>query len=95
MVVDAPPVAPVADALLIGSQTDGVMICVKGGQTARDQVARVRDRLLWSNVPILGVLINNLRGDQVDYGYAYEDGYYDIPLAPSEGKRAMAAAPRA
>ncbi|MFY9551510.1 MAG: polysaccharide biosynthesis tyrosine autokinase, partial [Thermoanaerobaculia bacterium] len=95
VVVDAPPVAPVADALLIGSQTDGVMICVKGGKTAREQVVRVRDRLLWSNVRILGVLINNLAGDQVDYGYAYEDGYYDIPLEPREGKRAMAAAPRA
>jgi succinoglycan biosynthesis transport protein ExoP len=94
VVLDAPPVAPVADALLIGSQTDGVVICVQGGKTARQQVVRVRDSLLWSNVRILGVLINNLSGDDVRYGsgYAYDDDYYDVAREAIEGKRTIAAA---
>ena len=97
VIVDAPPVAPVADALLIGNQTDGAVICVKGGKTPREQVARVRDRLLWSNVRILGVLISNLPGDAAGYGsgYAYDDNYYDIPREATEGKRAIAAARKA
>ena len=44
VVLDAPPVLPVADALVLGNQTDGVVLCVKGGETPREQVARVRDR---------------------------------------------------
>ena len=60
VIVDAPPVGPVADALLIGNLVDGAVVCVKGGKTPREQVAQVRDRLLWANVRILGVLLNNL-----------------------------------
>jgi capsular exopolysaccharide synthesis family protein len=97
VILDAPPVAPVADALLIGTQTDGAVICVQGGKTSREQVTRVRDRLLWSNVRILGVLISNLPGDAAGYGsgYAYDDNYYDIRREATEGKRAVAAARKA
>ena len=80
--------------LLIGTQTDGAVICVRGGKTTREQVARVRDRLLWSNVRILGVLISNLPGDEAGYGSGmpYDDSYYDISREATEGKRALAAA---
>jgi capsular exopolysaccharide synthesis family protein len=94
VILDAPPVAPVADALLIGSLVDGVILCVRGGKTTREQVRRVRDRLLWSNVRILGVLLNNLPGGDFGYGpsYAYEGSYYDIPLEVAGVKRSVAAA---
>jgi succinoglycan biosynthesis transport protein ExoP len=68
VVLDASPVMPVADVLVLGTQTDGVVLCVHGGRTPREQVARVRDRLLRSNVRILGVLINNLIEEADGYG---------------------------
>jgi capsular exopolysaccharide synthesis family protein len=77
VVLDAPPVMPVADALVLGNQTDGVVLCVKGGETPREQVARVRDKLHRSNVRILGVVINDLVEERHGYAdqYGYEDGY--------------------
>ncbi|MGH9316982.1 MAG: GumC family protein, partial [Thermoanaerobaculia bacterium] len=72
VVLDASPVVPVADVLVLGTQTDGVVLCVHGGRTSREQVARVRDRLLRSNVRILGVLVNNL----VEQADAYRAGGY-------------------
>lgn len=81
VVLDSPPVQPVADALLLGVMTDGVILTVKGGKTPRDQVARVRDKLLRANVTILGVLINNLPEEASDYVgrryyyYGNESGY--------------------
>jgi len=91
VVLDAPPVVPVADALVLGNQTDGVVLCVKGGETPRDQVARVRDKLLRSNVRILGVVINALVEEKSGYAdpYGYEDGY------PSRGERAEGPEPPA
>lgn len=96
VILDAPPVAPVADPLLIGNQVDGAVICVRGAETLREQVVRVRDRLLWANVRILGVLINNLHANDVAYdgGYTYDDNYYDIAREATEGKQAMSAARR-
>ncbi|MGZ7039586.1 MAG: GumC family protein, partial [Thermoanaerobaculia bacterium] len=45
VIIDTPPVGPVADALIIGNLCDGVVIVVKGGGTPRDQVARTREKL--------------------------------------------------
>jgi capsular exopolysaccharide synthesis family protein len=72
VVLDAPPIMAVADAILLGYQTDGVVLCVKGGETPRDQIARVRDKLLRSNVRILGVLLNNV----VEEGDRYKSYEY-------------------
>jgi capsular exopolysaccharide synthesis family protein len=95
LVLDTPPVAPVADALVLGNQTDGVVICVHGGKTPRDQVARVRDRLLLSNVRILGVVLNNTSDHSRGYTHAedmyYGDGGYGTAPAPPEKRPALAA----
>jgi succinoglycan biosynthesis transport protein ExoP len=74
VIIDTPPVSPVADALLLGNLTDGVVLTVKGGSTPREQIIRVRDKLLRSNVKILGVLINNLFEHVPGYGKYYK--YY-------------------
>jgi succinoglycan biosynthesis transport protein ExoP len=73
VILDTPPVSLIADALMIGSIIDGIVLTIRGGKTPREQVLRVRDRLLRSNSRILGALINNLQEDQRAYGryYAY------------------------
>jgi capsular exopolysaccharide synthesis family protein len=91
VILDSPPVMAVADALILGSASDGVVLCVKGGETPREHVARVRDRLLRSNVKILGVLINNLAERSGGYGnkyYEYES--YTKAYAPKADPAAEA-----
>lgn len=86
VVFDSPPVQPVADALLLGASTDGVVLTVKGGKTSREVVARAKTKLQRANVRILGVLINNLKVGgkafggygpyaKYEYGYGYGYGY--------------------
>ncbi len=88
IVIDSPPVTAVADALILGFHTDGAVLTVKGGVTARDQVARTREKLRRSNVRILGVLINNLTEPSGGAGaYRYtpaEYGYGEEPIAPAK-----------
>ena len=76
IILDTPPVGPVADALVIGNQCDGVVLIVRGGATPRDHVSRTRDRLQRANVRILGVLINKLEEDGRAYGYGKYYSYY-------------------
>lgn len=88
VVIDTPPISMVADAILLGFQADGAVLCVKGGNTPREQVARARDKLLRSNVRILGVLINNLEEDPTGYGkyyHYYTDQGTDAPTASRSG----------
>lgn len=79
VIIDAPPLGAVADAILIGHQADGAVLCVRGGKTPREMVSRVRDRLTRSNVRILGVLINNLEEHASGYGAYYYKAEYGKP----------------
>ncbi len=90
VIVDSPPVLPVSDTLVFAQQTDGVVLCVRGGVTPREHVIRARDRILRSGVPIVGVLINALAPDSATY-YRYEYGYG----YPREGNPEVAGEPAA
>jgi capsular exopolysaccharide synthesis family protein len=91
IILDVPPVMAVADALILGALTDGVVLCVNGGQTPRERVVRARNRLLRANVRILGVLINNLKEqtDRYRRRYGYED--YQGPSRYGEEQTAVSA----
>ncbi len=69
VIVDTPPLSPITDAVILGTMTDGVVICVHAGRTSRDVVAAARDKLQRSNVRILGVVLNNLRLSSEEYYY--------------------------
>lgn len=84
VIVDTPPVLPVADTLVVAQYTDGVILCTRAGVTPRDQVARARDRILRSGVPILGVVINALQPDEAGYRSAYDVYGYQSVAAPTD-----------
>ena len=75
VVVDSPPASLVADALILSNLADGVVLCVQGGVTPREQVARVRDSLRRAGANVLGVLINAVPDEPGGYGYGYGYGY--------------------
>ncbi len=86
VILDSPPLAAVSDALLVGSLTDGVVLCVRGGKTPREPIQRARDKLLQSNVNVLGVLLNGVPEGREGYGYRYgvEQGYYTEAYGPHD-----------
>jgi capsular exopolysaccharide synthesis family protein len=60
IIVDTPPVLPVADAVMIARAVDGVVLVVKGNHTPRDIVRRARDRLALAGARVLGVIVNDV-----------------------------------
>ena len=74
VVVDTPPVGPVADAIVVGHATDGVILTTQAGRTPRELVRRVKDKLQLSGVRVLGILINNLHEDALAHDEYYR--YY-------------------
>lgn len=61
VVIDTPPVLAVTDATLIGSLADGVVLCLRAGKVLREEARACRDRLLMSEVKILGTVLNRHR----------------------------------
>jgi polysaccharide biosynthesis transport protein len=77
VIIDTPPVIPVADALILAPQTDGVVLCVKAGRTPRNQVAQACESLLQAKATVLGVLLNDHAEALGPYSRSfYYGGYY-------------------
>lgn len=58
VLLDAPPVLAVADARVLSSQVDGVVMVVRAGKTPRSVMARSQAILRASGANVIGVLLN-------------------------------------
>lgn len=87
VIVDAPPILPVADGVKLASLVGGVILVVKVEQTTREELVAASDRLERASARVLGVVANGVQPsrDQA-YGYGTHSGYGDAG-ATSRGRR--------
>jgi succinoglycan biosynthesis transport protein ExoP len=90
VVIDSPPLFPIADALIVGHQTDGVVLCVRAGETLRPRAVRAREALLQNQSRILGVVLNAVPASALGYEEGY-GLYYGPPRDASDASPVMAA----
>lgn len=79
IVVDAPPLLPVADASALAPRADGVLLVARAGATNRDRLKEASNLLFSVGGRLLGVVLNYLRPDDSRYGYYYKYGYGTTP----------------
>jgi capsular exopolysaccharide synthesis family protein len=70
VLIDAPPVLPVADTLSLARLAGGVIVVVEAGRTTYPQIERSLQLLARSQGRLLGLVLNRARED-VGYGYGY------------------------
>ena len=75
IIVDAPPVLPVPDALTIGRWTDGAVLAVRYDTSRFPLVERANRRLAHVGVPVIGAVVNGVRMSDSAYGYGGSYGY--------------------
>ncbi|MCP4684322.1 MAG: CpsD/CapB family tyrosine-protein kinase [bacterium] len=83
--VDTPPVIPVSDPMLLAQEMDGAVLIVKAGSTAREVAQRAADILSSSQINLLGVVLNNVKGS-LPYYYDYSHYNYDYSQRHDSGK---------
>jgi len=81
VILDTPPVASVADALVLAHRVDGVVLVVEGSVRGmpRDVVQRAKNKLDQVKANILGVVLNKVdleREQPYYYYYNYSAAYY-------------------
>jgi capsular exopolysaccharide synthesis family protein len=83
VIMDTPPVLPVADALVLGRQADATLAVVQWEKTPRDAVTNTIRLLRGSGTPIMGVVMTrvdlrkaSLSGGRMAYAFAKYDGYH-------------------
>lgn len=86
VLIDSPPVLAVADALILGPKTDGVIVVADAGSGARDEVSHVRQELEQVGGRIIGGVFNSFDPERTlyyspqyrrRYGYGYASYYVE------------------
>jgi polysaccharide biosynthesis transport protein len=95
VLIDSPPVLPVADAMILAGYADGVVLVVATGQTRRAELRRTREKLGQAGAVIVGAVLNKAtqRGGY-GYGYGYYGGYRPYALLKGTAAAESAAQPR-
>jgi capsular exopolysaccharide synthesis family protein len=80
VVLDAPPLLPVADATGLAVLADGVLLSVRHGSTTREQLQRTRDTLDRVGARTVGAVLNIVPArDDVSAAYGYSAEYAAAP----------------
>ncbi|HMS86385.1 MAG TPA: polysaccharide biosynthesis tyrosine autokinase [Nitrospira sp.] len=61
VILDAPPVLPVTDPVILASQVDGVLLVASAGQTTREACRAAIDQLTSAGGRILGIVLQKVR----------------------------------
>jgi len=75
ILVDSPPVLPIADASIIAPLVDNVLIVYEIGKTARQALMRAKVQIESTGGQITGVILNNIRS-QIEYTMLTYPYYY-------------------
>jgi capsular exopolysaccharide synthesis family protein len=71
ILIDTPPVIPVTDAVVIGSQVDGVLLVIRAGGTQRGIVGRATELINQAHAKIIGHVLTGIEYFVPNYIYRY------------------------
>ncbi len=75
VIIDCPPLLPVTDAAIVSARVDGSILVVHAGSTKKPQFTGARDAMVSVGSTILGVILNMIPENSLEYEYGYRYGY--------------------
>jgi capsular exopolysaccharide synthesis family protein len=78
LLLDTPPVLPVADTLVLGRMAAGAILVVEARRTPITAVQQAKDALTRNQTRLLGIVLNKMQARDLPsagYGYGYGYGY--------------------
>lgn len=74
IIIDTPPINTVADAQIVSTYVDGVVLVVKSGDTTEDELNEAIDAVRRAGGNLCGTVLNDLNMKSVKYAYKYKYG---------------------
>ncbi len=96
VIIDCPPVLPVADALVLSRYADATVLVANARLTKRDALEHSVDQLRQAGAPLIGTVLNQVgKRGLTGYGYGYGYGYGgEEAQGPRLKRRGSSAAPQ-
>jgi succinoglycan biosynthesis transport protein ExoP len=83
VIIDAPPVLPVADAQIMATSVQTVLLVVDAHKTSRRALVRTREELQKAHATVLGVVVNKSRWPDYTRELEYPDDLEPPPMGDS------------
>jgi capsular exopolysaccharide synthesis family protein len=71
VLMDTPPALPITDARVIGILADGVVLVARAGQTTREALLAIQERLAEDRIHLLGYILNDWDPSRSGGAYQY------------------------
>ncbi|OGW86074.1 MAG: hypothetical protein A3C35_04100 [Omnitrophica bacterium RIFCSPHIGHO2_02_FULL_46_11] len=71
ILVDSPPIMSVADAGILGRDTDGLLMIIQAGRTPKSVIAHANILFKQAGIKMLGYVLTNVEFQSSDYRYYY------------------------
>ncbi len=71
VIVDSPPIMAVADAGILGRDTDGLLMVIQSGRTPKSVIAHANILFKQAGIKLLGYVLTNVEFQSADYRYYY------------------------
>ena len=75
IIIDAPPIISVTDAIILGKKADATLLVVRYGKANREAIIKAKKIFENSKISIAGIIFNDVNLKSA-YGYYYKDYYY-------------------
>ena len=75
VIVDVPPIMSVADAAILGKNTDGLVMVIQSGRTPKTVIAHAHELFRQAGIKLYGYVLTNVEFQSSDYRY-YSYKYY-------------------
>ena len=85
IIIDAPPVLGLADAIVLGNQVQNILFAIKAGQTRMSRIQDALRRLRVGGLMPLGVLLTGVESEESKYYGYYGYGVYGSQNAAKAG----------
>ena len=90
IILDAPPILPVADSMVLSRLADGIILVIEYGKTTYETAVRSKENMENIGAKILGIVIKNIPIDINGGGYYYySDEEYEINPKPVKVKKGL------
>jgi capsular exopolysaccharide family len=70
ILVDGPPLLPVADSIILSTKVDGLILVYKVGKTPRNSLRLAKERLETVHANVLGIALNDIRPEVTGQSYS-------------------------
>jgi len=87
ILIDCPPILPVADAVIISAYVDATVVVAAAGETTQSKLREAIELIRQVDAPLIGIVLNRAQAHEGYGRYGYEPAEAGVSSPTKPGRR--------